>query len=99
MDEAYSRRLSTITKRGLKETARKNLWTSIPPFGYQLVDRRPEILPAEADGVKMILKISRRRDEKEIADELNRRGLKTKNGNAFDYKNSTPSCTTDYTPE
>ena len=24
--------------------------------------------------------------KKEIADELNRRGLKTKNGNAFDYK-------------
>lgn len=87
MDEAYSRRLSTITKRGLKETARKNLWTSIPPFGYQLIDRRPEILPAEADGVKMIFKkYLEGATKKEIADELNRRGLKTKNGNAFDYK-------------
>ena len=72
MDEAYSRRLSTITKRGLKETARKNLWTSIPPFGYQLIDRHPEILPEEADGVKMIFeKYLEGATKKEIADELN----------------------------
>jgi site-specific DNA recombinase len=87
MDEAYSRRLSTITKRGLKETARKNLWTTAAPFGYHIVGRQLEILPPEADGVKMIFeKYLEGSTKKEIADELNKRGLRTKQGKNFDFK-------------
>ena len=87
MDEAYSRRLSTITKRGLKETARKNQWTTSPPFGYEIVDRHLEILPKEADAVKMIFEMyADGATKKEISAELNARGLKTKTGKAFDYK-------------
>lgn len=87
MDEAYSRRLSTITKRGLRETALKNLWTTSPPFGYKIVDRHLEILPNEAEAVKIIFeKYTEGATKKEIANELKSRGLKTKQGCDFDYK-------------
>lgn len=87
MDEAYSRRLSTITKRGLRETALKNQWTTSPPFGYEIVDRHLEILPREAEAVRMIFeKYTEGATKKEIANELKGRGLKTKHGGDFNYK-------------
>ena len=41
MDEAYSRRLSKITKRGMREAAEKGLWTGgNVPLGYKVENQK-----------------------------------------------------------
>lgn len=84
MDEAYSRRLSTITKRGLNECARKGLWTRPAPFGYRLENQKLIVNPREAEGVRYIFnEYLNGRTKTQIADGLNEMGYRTHKGNAF----------------
>lgn len=84
IDESYSRRLSTITKRGMRESIKKGLWITPVPFGYDAVDRRLQINERESEGVKLCFDMYLDgQGKKKIARELNERGYKTKRGNDF----------------
>lgn len=91
MDEAYSRRLSRITKRGMRETALKGLWTGgIVPLGYKVENRRLVIESREAAAVRLIFeRYVQGKTKKQIADELNAAGYRTKNGKPFTHSNFT----------
>jgi DNA invertase Pin-like site-specific DNA recombinase len=78
----YSEELSQKIHRGLKDNAEKAIVNGSVPLGYRRgADGHAEIVPEEAEVVREIF---RRVLEKEplirIADDLNRRGIKTKKG-------------------
>ena len=53
MDEAYSRRLSKITQRGLREAALKGFWMGgYTPFGYEVNDKNLIICESEAEAIR-----------------------------------------------
>lgn len=84
MDEAYSRRLSTITRRGLRECAYKGEWTRRPPFGYILKNKKLYIDEREAAYVKYIFDdYLRGTTKKNIAKKLTDDGIRTKEGSEF----------------
>ncbi len=88
MDEAYSRRLSTITLRGIREAARKGIWCSAIPFGYHTEDKHLVIDDREAAAVREIYtQYAEGKTKTEIAKWLNARGYKTRRGNAFTCAN------------
>ena len=88
MDEAYSRRLSTITLRGIREAARKGIWCSAVPFGYGTEDKRLVIDDREASAVREIYtQYAEGKTKTEIAKWLNAHGYKTRRGNAFTCAN------------
>ena len=88
MDEAYSRRLSTITLRGIREAARKGIWCSAVPFGYGTEDKRLVIDDREAAAVREIYtQYAEGKTKTEIAKWLNAHGYKTRRGNAFTCAN------------
>ena len=88
MDEAYSRRLSTITLRGIREAARKGIWCSAVPFGYGTEDKRLVIDDREAAAVREIYtQYAEGKTKSEIAKWLNAHGYKTRRGNAFTCAN------------
>lgn len=91
MDEAYSRRLSRITKRGMRETAIKGYWTGGNiPLGYSVSDKMLVINDAEAEAVKLIFDMYADGNTKTIiAKELNARGYKTKKNKPFTNSNMT----------
>ena len=82
MDEAYSRRLSKITQRGMREAALKGLWTGgYTPFGYEIKERRLVIYEKEAEAIKYAYnEIINGINIKYISDELYKRGYRTKSG-------------------
>ncbi len=89
MDEAYSRRLSKITKRGLEETARKGLWTGgQTPLGYVVVDKRLTIDEKNAPAIRFMFEnFAQGINRQKIADELNAKGYRTKTGKLFNCQN------------
>ena len=88
MDEAYSRRLSTITLRGIREATRKGIWCSAIPFGYHTEDKRLAIDEREAAAVREIYtQYADGKTKTEIAKWLNAHGYKTRRGNAFTCAN------------
>ena len=91
MDEAYSRRLSAITKRGMREAARKGLWTGgVVPLGYRVENRQFVIDEREAGAVRLIFnRYEEGKTKKQIADELNAAGYRTKTGKPFTHANFT----------
>ena len=91
MDEAYSRRLSVITKRGIREAALKGQWTGgFLPLGYDVVDKFVVVNEAEAETVKLIFREYASGTSKgQLAKLLNDKGLKTKNGKPFVFNSFT----------
>ncbi len=91
MDEAYSRRLSRITRRGMQEAAQKGLWTGGNiPLGYKVVDQRLTPDERTAPAVKLIYEnYAAGFTKTQIAKMLNAAGYKTMNGNDFTCNNLT----------
>ncbi len=85
MDEAYSKRLSKITKRGMREAAMKGLCTGGNiPFGYKVENRKLVIDDASAPTVKYIFaEYASGKTKKQIADALNEKGYRRKSGKPF----------------
>ena len=82
MAEYYSKELSQKINRGLKDNAEKGIVNGSVPLGYRRgADGHAEVIPEEAETVREIF---RRVIEGEplirIAEDLNRRGIKTKKG-------------------
>lgn len=85
MAESYSRRLSKVVMRGMRETAIKGLSTGgNVSFGYKIEDHRLVIDEGEATAVRFIYEeYAGGMSKTEIANELTKRGFRTKRGNAF----------------
>ena len=87
MAESYSRRLSRIVTQGMRETAMKGLSTGGKiPFGLKVVDRMIAIDEDSAPAIRYLFEA--RADgipKKPIADELNKRGYRTKKGCLFTH--------------
>lgn len=82
MDEAYSRRLSRITKRGMRETAAKGLWTGgNVPLGYKVEEQRLVIDESEARCVRVMFELyASGKTKTQVANALNGAGFCTKHG-------------------
>ena len=91
MDEAYSRRLSRITKRGMREAAIKGLWTGgVVPLGYKVEDQRLVIDERTAPIVRQIFELyASGLTKRQVADALNAKGYRTKHGKLFTHANFT----------
>ncbi len=89
MDEAYSRRLSRITQRGMRETAIKGLWTGgNVPLGYKVENQRLVIDDREATIVRYLFKqYADGKTKTQIAKALNEKGYTTKKKKAFTASN------------
>lgn len=79
MDEAYSRRLSTITVRGMKEAAMKGKWMGANvPLGYTVVDGFLQIDPRGADIVRQIFHMyADGKTKTQIVNAMNEKGYRT----------------------
>ena len=82
MDEAYSRNLSKVTKRGMRETALKGLWTGgHTPIGYKVENRQLTICEKEAQAIRYaVQEIENNVDPKYICDELYKQGFRARTG-------------------
>lgn len=82
MDEAYSRRLSRITKRGMREAAAKGLWTGgNVPLGYRVEEQKLVINEPEARCVRMMFELyAEGKTKTQVATILNGAGFRTKHG-------------------
>lgn len=82
MDEEYSRNLSKVTKRGMRETALKGLWTGgHAPFGFMVENRQLVVCEKEAQAIKYAVnEIEKGVDPKYICDELYKQGFRARNG-------------------
>ena len=89
MDEAYSRRLSRITKRGMRETAAKGLWTGgNVPLGYRVEEKKLVIDEHESRAVRIIFEMfADGKTKTQIANELNSQGFTTKTGKKWTASN------------
>ena len=87
MAEYYSANLSQNVKRGLRESADKgNFCGGLIPYGYKLVDKK--LVPDEktAPVIRYVFEqYAKGVPKKEIIDELNRRGVRNRNGNPLTY--------------
>ena len=85
MAEAYSRRLSKVVSRGMRETAMKGLSTGgAIPLGYKIEGKKLVIDENEAAIVRSIFdEYVNGCGKKKIADELNRKGYRTKRGSLY----------------
>lgn len=95
MAESYSRRLSKITRLGMRETAAKGLWTGgNVPLGYRVEDQRLFIDDRTAPAVRLMFEqYASGKTKTQIANELNAAGYKTKKGNPFTCANFTTILT------
>jgi len=88
MAEYYSINLSEEVKKGMTEKAERGGYQAYAPFGYKMVNKVLEIIPEEAEAIKMIFndfaynKIPMR----QIAIKLNDMGFKTKRNNPFENR-------------
>lgn len=87
MAEYYSRNLAREVLKGLRENAKHGRSTGgIPPFGFRLNKETKllELEPDEAAGVQAAFQmLTEGYSYHDVADELNRRGLKTRGGKRF----------------
>lgn len=91
MAEYYSAELAEKIRRGQKENALKcHNNGGPPPLGYSLIDHHLQIDPATAPVVLEIFKRYAEGDTlREIIEDLNGRGIKTRKGQAFKYSSFT----------
>lgn len=82
MDEEYSRNLSKVTRRGMRETALKGLWTGgHAPFGFMVENRQLVVCEKEAQAIKYAVnEIENGVDPKYICNELYKQGFRARNG-------------------
>ena len=85
MAEYYSAELSQKVKRGIKESLANGYYIGGPGlFGYDVVDKKWVVNTFEADIVRDIFRRYNNGEKlKEIIGRLNREGIKTKAGSAF----------------
>lgn len=87
MAEYYSANLSQNVKRGLRESAEKgNFCGGLIPYGYRVVGKK--LVPDEktAPVIRYVFEeYAKGKSKKEIIDELNRRGVRNRNGNPLTY--------------
>ena len=87
MAEYYSANLSQNVKRGIRESMEKgNFCGGIIPYGYKVVDKK--LVPDEkkAPIIRYVFEqYAQGVNKKEIIDELNRRGVRNRNGNPLTY--------------
>lgn len=88
MDEYYSIRLSGEVKRGMTENAHRGRYQATAPLGYRNVPGGLEIMPEEADLVRMIFHKFHldHLGFAAIAGLLNDRGIKTKKGGIWENR-------------
>lgn len=88
MAEYYSSNLAQNIRRGQRESALKGQFRGGQvPFGYKIIDHKLAIDEKTAPCVRYVFEsYANGMGKKEIADELNRRGLRTKTGNSFTVK-------------
>lgn len=91
MDEAYSRRLSKITKRGMREAAEKGLWTGgNVPLGYKVENQKLVIDEHGARAVRIMYEMfAEGKTKTQIATHLNGQGFRTKTGKLWNATNLT----------
>jgi len=89
MNEFYSGNLGREVQKGKMEIAYKGLHTGgLPPYGYDIVDKKYVINAEESKAVKIIFNMFIcDYSYQQIADKLNECGYRTKKGNKFN-KNS-----------
>ena len=89
MNEFYSGNLGREVQKGKMEIAYKGMHTGgLPPYGYDIVDRKYVINEEESKAVKMIFNMFIcDYSYQQIADKLNKCGYRTKKGKEFN-KNS-----------
>ncbi len=85
MAESYSRRLSKVVTRGMRETAMKGLSTGGNlTYGFRIEDHRITVDEKAAPAIVYAFEAyAGGMNKKPIADELNRRGYRTKTGKPF----------------
>ncbi|MCM1167405.1 MAG: recombinase family protein, partial [Ruminococcus sp.] len=87
MSEYYSANLGRETMKGLKENAHKGIHTGgRPPLGYKVdpITKRIEVNEEEAGAVRLIFDmVSSGEKYSAVAEALNQRGYRTRNGNPF----------------
>lgn len=90
MDEYYSTRLSGEVTRGMTEKALRGGYQARPPLGYKIAEKGkpPVIVPEEAEIVRLIFQkyVKENRSFFDIARYLNKLGLKTSHGKAFEVR-------------
>lgn len=87
MDEYYLIRLSDEVRRGMTERATRGLHNAAPPFGYELIDGQFQIVPEQAEIVKMIFDMYiQGNGHRTISDHISKFGIKNKNGNPIDNR-------------
>lgn len=89
LNEYYSRNLAKHTHAGLKQKAQTGKHCGgVAPLGYDVTNERLTINEGEAEIVRLIFDLFEANySYKRMADELNKRGYRTKSGNTFN-KNS-----------
>ena len=82
MDEAYSRRLSKITKRGMREAAEKGLWTGgNVSIGFKVENQRLMLDEHNARGVRIMYElVYSGKTPTQAAQIVNDKGYRTKTG-------------------
>ena len=87
MAEYYSANLSQNVKRGIRESMEKgNFCGGVLPYGYKVVDKK--LVPDEkkAPIIRYVFEqYAQGVSKKEIIDELNRRGIRNRNGKPLTY--------------
>lgn len=85
MAESYSRRLSRVVTQGMRETALKGLSTGgNVSFGMKIENHRFVIDEKTSPAVRLCFELYKEGKQKQqIANELNKRGYRTKNGKLF----------------
>ncbi|MCI9623694.1 MAG: recombinase family protein [Lachnospiraceae bacterium] len=88
MDEYYSIRLSGEVKRGMTENARRGRYQSIAPFGYRNVPEGLEIVPEEAEIVRVIFRkfFHEHFAFSKLASYLNDRSIRTHRGGLWENR-------------
>lgn len=88
MDEYYSIRLSGEVKRGMTENAHRGRYQSIAPFGYRNVPEGLEIVPEEAEIVRLIFRkfLQEHAAFSNLAGYLNTRGIRTHRGGLWENR-------------
>lgn len=81
----YSRNLANEVRKGKRESALKALFPGgTPPLGYDVIDKQYVINEYEAEAIRLIFKMYLvDYGYRAIAEELNKRGYKTKAGKSF----------------
>lgn len=88
MDEYYSIRLSEEVKRGMTENAHRGKYQTVAPFGYRNGDDLLEIIPEEAEYVRMIFHkfYYEHMGFSPIAAWLNKMGVKSHRGGVWENR-------------